>query len=291
MNRRTAVCVAAAGLQYLLPQKLLTQLAGRVARARGGAFTAALIRAFIARYRVNMDEAEHASARAYASFNDFFTRALRPGARPLDSAEWLCPADGAISQLGHIDSGGQIFQAKGRHYSAAALLAGETALAQRFHGGHFATIYLSPRDYHRVHMPCAGQLVRMWHVPGALFSVNPATARNVPKLFARNERVVCLFDTAHGALALVLVGAMIVGSMATVWHGAVNPPRPGRIRQWDYAGQNIHLAQGAQMGHFQLGSTVVVLLEAQAGRQVEFAAAMQPASAVRMGQALARRRV
>jgi len=277
--RAIAVCA-----QYLLPQQALTRLAGRVARAQAGGLTTALIRRFIARYRVNMDEAVHAEPGAYASFNDFFTRALKPGARPLADAPWICPADGAISQLGGI-AGGQIFQAKGHHYSADALLGGDAALAQRFDGGHFVTIYLSPRDYHRVHMPCAGRLVRMVHVPGALFSVNPATARGVPGLFARNERVVCLFETAHGPLALVLVGAMVVGSMATVWHGVVNPPRSGQARQWDYAHQPIDLAQGAEMGRFQLGSTVVLLFPPAA--RLHFAAPMVSGACVRMGQALA----
>ena len=270
--------------QYLLPKRALTQLAGAVARAQGGAFTRAVIRRFVARYGVDMSEAAEPRLESYASFNDFFSRALRPGARPLAQADYLCPVDGAISQLGAIERG-QIFQAKGHSYSAAALLAGDEPLAAQFDGGQFATVYLSPRDYHRIHMPCAGRLTRMVYVPGELFSVNPATARSVPGLFARNERVVCLFDTARGPLALVLVGAAIVGSMATVWHGVVNPPRPGRICRRDYAGQNIDLAQGAEMGRFLLGSTVVLLWPPGALR---FAPDCAPGSAVRMGQALGR---
>jgi phosphatidylserine decarboxylase len=269
--------------QYALPKRALTQLAGRAARAELGALTHAAIRRFAARYKVDMSEAADPRIESYASFNAFFTRALRPGARPLAAADYICPVDGAISQLGPID-GGQIFQAKGHAYSATALLAGDAALAARFEDGQFATIYLSPRDYHRIHMPCAGRLLRMTYVPGDLFSVNPVMAQGVPGLFARNERVVCLFDTARGPLALTLVGAAIVGSMATVWHGAVNPPRPDQVRNFDYADQNIDLAQGAEMGRFLLGSTVVLLWPRDALR---FAPDLEPGRAVRMGQALA----
>ncbi|MBH1965964.1 MAG: phosphatidylserine decarboxylase [Comamonadaceae bacterium] len=217
-----------------------------------------IIRRFIKRYDVNMAEALDSRIESYANFNEFFTRALRPGVRPLAEADYVCPVDGAISQFGAMDKG-QIFQAKGHQYSASALLGGDAALASEFEHGQFATIYLSPRDYHRIHMPCAGTLKSMVYVPGDLFSVNPTTARGVPGLFARNERVVCLFDTAHGPFVLVLVGATIVGSMATVWHGMVNPPRSGDIRRWDYAGKNVVLQQGEEMGRFLLGSTVVML--------------------------------
>jgi len=244
--------------QYLLPKRALTQLAGAAARAELGGLTHAVIRRFVARYGVDMSQALQPRIASYASFNDFFARALRPDARPLAAADYVCPVDGAISQFGPIQRH-QIFQAKGHSYSTQALLAGEEALAAEFENGQFATLYLSPRDYHRIHMPCAGRLERMWYVPGELFSVNPATARGVPGLFARNERVVCLFDTARGPLALVLVGATIVGSMATVWHGVVNPPRTDQVRGFDYAGQGIELAQGAEMGRFLLGSTVVLL--------------------------------
>jgi len=268
--------------QYALPKRALTQLAGLAARAELGALTRFFIRRFAARYGVDMSEAADPRLDGYASFNAFFTRALRPGARPLAAADYICPVDGAISQLGAID-GGQIFQAKGHTYSATALLAGDAGLAARFDGGQFATIYLSPRDYHRIHMPCAGRLLRMVYVPGDLFSVNPVMAQGVPGLFARNERVVCLFDTARGPLALVLVGAAIVGSMATVWHGTVNPPRAGAPRSFDYAGQNIDLAQGAEMGRFMLGSTVVLLWPRGALR---FAPDWTPGRAVRMGQAM-----
>jgi phosphatidylserine decarboxylase len=245
-------------LQYFLPKKFLTQLAGRLAHWRGGALTTALIRAFVRRYRVDMSEAANSDPAGYATFNEFFTRELRAGARPPAQARYVCPVDGAISQIGAI-ANGQIFQAKGHSYTARALLGGDAQLAQAFNDGHFATLYLSPRDYHRIHMPCAGSLQRMVYVPGDLFSVNPTTARGVPGLFARNERVVCMFDTAQGPLALVLVGATIVGSMATVWHGQVNPPRSASVREWTYASGAVELAQGQEMGRFMLGSTVVML--------------------------------
>ncbi len=269
--------------QYLLPKQALTSFAGLVANWRGGAATTSIIRWFVGRYGVNMAEAAEPDIAAYPRFNDFFTRALKPGVRPLAAAEWVCPVDGAISQFGRID-GGRIFQAKGHDYTATALLGGDTALAAHFHGGHFATLYLSPRDYHRIHMPRAGRLLRMVHVPGALFSVNPTTARGVPGLFARNERVVCVFDSAQGPWVLVLVGATIVGSMATVWHGVVNPPRPGTVRAWDYNGQAIDLPQGAEMGRFLLGSTVVMLMPAGA---LQFNPAWAPGGAIRMGEVMA----
>lgn len=245
-------------LQYLLPKKRLTQLAGAFARSRSGALTQFAIRRFIVRYGVNMDEAASPEPAAYASFNEFFTRALAPGARPLAEADFLCPVDGAISQFGAIDRD-QIFQAKGHHYSTRALVGGDAALAAQFENGAFATIYLSPKDYHRIHMPCDGELRRMIYVPGDLFSVNPATAQTVPGLFARNERVVCVFDTPHGAFVNVLVGATIVGSMATVWHGLVNPPRSREVREWTYKPGEVVLKKGDEMGRFLLGSTVVML--------------------------------
>ena len=280
MNDRLAVLP-----QYLLPKRLLTTLAGRAAAARAGAATTRAIRWFVARYGVNMAEAADPDIGAYASFNDFFTRALAPGARPLAQADLLCPVDGAISRFGAID-GDRIVQAKGHHYTTRALVGGDAALAAAFDGGWFATLYLSPKDYHRIHMPCAGRLRRMIHVPGALFSVNPVTARGVPGLFARNERVVCVFDGGAGPFVMVLVGATIVGSMATVWHGVVNPPRPGRLREWRYDGAPVDLAQGAEMGRFLLGSTVVLLLPPG---PLRFCPAWAPGGAVRMGEAMAAR--
>jgi phosphatidylserine decarboxylase len=273
--------------QYLLPKQALTRLAGLAAASQGGALTTAVIRWFIGRYGVDMAEAAEPDPAAYPSFNEFFTRALKPGARPLAQAELVCPVDGAISQFGAIH-GERIFQAKGHDYTAAALVGGDAALAAAFHGGHFATLYLSPRDYHRIHMPCAGRLRRMIHVPGALFSVNPTTARGVPGLFARNERVVCVFDgDGNGApWVLVLVGATIVGSMATVWHGVVNPPRPGRLREWRYDDAPVRLAQGDEMGRFLLGSTVVLLFPPG---PLRFNPGWAPGGAIRMGEAMADR--
>jgi phosphatidylserine decarboxylase len=269
--------------QYLLPQRALTRLAGQIAGARGGAATTGLIRWFVGRYGVNMDEAAQPDITRYATFNDFFTRELKAGARPLADAAWLCPVDGAISQFGALD-GDRLLQAKGHDYTATALVGGDAALARQFQGGHFATLYLSPRDYHRIHMPCDGRLRRMIHVPGALFSVNPTTARGVPGLFARNERVVCLFDGDHGPFVLVLVGATIVGSMATAWHGVVNPPRPGRLREWTYDDRDLRLVQGAEMGRFLLGSTVVMLFPPGPMR---FNPRWAAGGAIRMGEAMA----
>ncbi len=277
-------------LQYLLPKRLLTEAAGRFARAQGGWVTQAAIARFIRRYNVNMAEAAQADIRQYRSFNEFFTRALKPGARPLADTAYVCPVDGAISQFGAI-ARDQIFQAKGHHYSTRALVGGDAALAEQFDDGAFATIYLSPRDYHRIHMPSAGVLRRMIHVPGELFSVNPVTAQGVPGLFARNERVVCVFDVPHGPdgatrlFVLVLVGATIVGSMATSWHGVVNPPRPGRVREWTYDGSAPahRLHKGDEMGRFLLGSTVVMLWPRDT---IRFNPDWAPARAVRLGEAM-----
>ena len=269
--------------QYLMPKQAMTAFAGVVANWRGGASTTGIIRRFVAKYGVNMGEAAESDITKYISFNDFFTRALKPGARPLAQSDWVSPVDGAISQFGAID-GEQIFQAKGHHYSTTALVGGDAALASRFNAGHFATLYLSPKDYHRIHMPCAGKLTRMIHVPGDLFSVNPTTARGVPGLFARNERVVCVFEGARGPWVLVLVGATIVGSMATVWHGIVNPPRPGTVRDWRYDDQDVRLAQGDEMGRFLLGSTVVLLFPPG---PLKFNPAWAPGGAIRMGEAMA----
>jgi len=284
VSDRLSVAPLAVSAQYLLPKQALTAFAGFVASRQAGAATTALIRWFIGRYGVNMAEAAEPDPAAYASFNDFFTRALAPGARPLADATLVCPVDGAVSQFGAID-GDQIFQAKGHAYSTAALVGGDAELAARFANGSFATLYLSPKDYHRIHMPCAGRLRRMIHVPGALFSVNPTTARGVPGLFARNERVVCVFDGPSGRpFVLVLVGATIVGSMATVWHGVVNPPRPGRLREWRYEDRDITLPQGAEVGRFLLGSTVVMLFPTP---RAAFNPRWAPGGSIRMGEAMA----
>jgi len=270
--------------QYLLPKGALTNFAGRVAGAKGGAMTTRLIRWFVAKYDVNMDEAANPDIASYHSFNEFFTRALKPGARPLANADLICPVDGRISQFGDIEDD-QIFQAKGHKFTTTALVGGDKSLADQFQHGHFANLYLSPRDYHRIHMPCDGRLTRMIYVPGELFSVNPTTARGIPGLFARNERVVCVFDTAKGPFVMTLVGATIVGSMATVWHGVVNPPRQPSICEWTYKDQNIVLKKGEELGRFLLGSTVVMLFPANT---MTFNQDWQPAGPVRLGEAMAR---
>lgn len=272
--------------QYLFPKQALTSFAGFVASRERGRVTTEIIRRFVAKYRVNMDEALNPDIASYPTFNDFFTRALKPGARPLAAAALVSPVDGAISQFGAIEKD-QIFQAKGHSYSTTALVGGDAALAAHYQDGHFATLYLSPRDYHRIHMPCDGRLVRMIYVPGELFSVNPVTARGVPGLFARNERVVCVFESARGPFVLVLVGATIVGSMATVWHGVVNPPRGKTVRQWDYPDEPtsaIRLKQGEEMGRFLLGSTVVMLFPKG---PLRFNPGWAPGREIRLGEAMA----
>ena len=268
--------------QYLMPKLAMTRLAGRLASAELGEFTTWVIKRFVKRYNVNMAEAVHSEPAHYKSFNEFFTRPLKEGVRPLASSTWVCPVDGAISQCGAIERD-QIFQAKGHHYSTRALVGGDAALAAQFQNGQFATLYLSPRDYHRIHMPIAGKLLRMIHVPGDLFSVNPTTARGVPGLFARNERVVCEFETDKGLMVLVLVGATIVGSMATVWHGQVNPPRPGTVREWRYDTQDVRLQKGEEMGRFLLGSTVVILFPENS---LQFPADWISTRTLQMGEAM-----
>lgn len=273
--------------QYLLPKGPLTALAGRGASARAGKLTTDFVRWFVRRYKVDMSEAANPDIASYPSFNEFFTRALKPGARPIAQADLVCPVDGAISQFGAIERD-LIFQAKGHRYTTTALVGGDAGLATQFDHGHFATLYLSPRDYHRIHMPCDGTLTRMIHVPGDLFSVNPTTARGVPGLFARNERVVCVFEGPRGPFVLVLVGATIVGSMATVWHGVVNPPRVTKVRDWRYPAspgdQPVHLKQGEEMGRFLLGSTVVMLFPKS---ELAFNPAWQPGGAIRLGELMA----
>ena len=275
--------------QYLMPKQALTALAGKFAGAQAGSLTTRVIRWFVARYGVNMAEAANPDIASYPTFNEFFTRPLKPGARPLAQADLICPVDGAISQFGAIEKD-QIFQAKGHHYSTAALVGGDQELAAQFENGSFACLYLSPKDYHRIHMPCAGRLTRMIYVPGALFSVNPTTARGVPGLFARNERVVCVFEgdtSAMGTFVMVLVGATIVGSMATTWHGVVNPPRPGRIRDCHYQDRTISFKQGDEMGRFLLGSTVVMLFPEAHGKRIEFNPGWAPAAPIRLGEKMA----
>lgn len=269
--------------QYVIPKQAITALAGKLASAKAGKLTTAVIRWFVKRYQVNMSEAAQEDISAYSSFNEFFTRPLKSGARKLSKAKYICPVDGAISQFGdiHVD---QIFQAKGHSYTTKALVGGDAKLAAQYQDGSFATIYLSPRDYHRIHMPCNGRLLRMIYVPGALFSVNPTTAQGVPGLFARNERVLCEFESANGNFVLVLVGATIVGSMATVWHGIVNPPRVGHVKEWRYLDENIHLKQGEEMGKFLLGSTVVMLFPKDT---LKFNPSWAPTKPVKLGEKMA----
>jgi len=273
--------------QYAAPHHLVSRLMGLAADCRTPAIKNWMISRFVRRYGVDMSEALVQDPLAYESFNQFFTRALKPDARPPDTEPGavLCPADGAISQLGPIEHG-RIFQAKGHSYSLAGLLGGDPRRAEPFAGGDFATIYLSPRDYHRVHMPCDGTLREMVHVPGRLFSVNPLTASHVPELFARNERVACLFDTEYGPMAMVLVGAMIVASIETVWAGLVTPhKRHVRAVRYDEAARApVHLAKGAEMGRFKLGSTVIVLFGPGRVRWTDTPSVRGP---VRMGELLA----
>lgn len=270
-------------LQYFLPTRRLTLFAGSVARAQRGGATTSLIRWFVKKYGVDMSEAENPDIGSYASFNEFFGRPLKVGARALAQADFLSPVDGTISQFGAIDDH-HIIQAKGHRFTTTQLLGGDAALAAQFRHGSFANLYLSPRDYHRVHMPCSGRLEQMIYVPGALFSVNPVTARGVPNLFARNERVVCLFNSEqHGPFVMVLVGATIVGSMETKWHGVVNQKRTGTIAHHDYTDQTILIAQGQEMGRFLLGSTVIMLFEKGA---INFNQDWRPEGSVRLGETM-----
>ncbi|TCD06527.1 phosphatidylserine decarboxylase [Erythrobacteraceae bacterium CFH 75059] len=275
-------------LQHVAPQRALTRIAGRFAASSNARVRHQLIRRFIRAYDVDMEEAER-GMEDYRSFNDFFTRALKPGARPLaDPARFvLSPADGAVSQLGRI-TGGRILQAKGREFTAAELLGGDADAARRFAGGEFATIYLSPRDYHRVHMPVSGTLRWTRHVPGRLFSVNTATARGVRGLFARNERLVCVFDTDLGSVAVVMVGAMIVASIKTVWGGlARGGDGKPLTRHYPALGpDSVRLEAGAEMGRFLLGSTVVLLFEP--GR-IRWRDELGELSVLRMGEAIGER--
>jgi phosphatidylserine decarboxylase len=270
--------------QYIYPKRAINRFSGWVANSRWGAVTTGIIRWFIGHYKVDMSEAANPDIRSYETFNQFFTRALKPGARPLADADYICPVDGAISQFGSLDRD-LILQAKSHNYSTRALVGGDAELAARFDHGSYATLYLAPKDYHRVHMPCAGRLTRMIYVPGTLFSVNPTTALGVPNLFARNERVVCVFESEHGPFVLTLVGATIVGSMETVWHGIINPKRPGAVREWRYEPGQWVFAKGDEMGRFSLGSTVVMLFP-QAYR-LRFNPDWKPERPVRLGEAMA----
>ncbi len=270
-------------IQYLLPQHLLSRVVFWAARRQSVSWKNALIRAFLRHFDVDMTEAAEPDPLAYPSFNLFFTRALRPGIRPLAPAtsSIACPVDGSVSAAGAIDDD-LLLQAKGHYYSLDALLAGDTSLVRRFRGGRFATLYLAPHDYHRVHMPLAGTLTTTTHVPGRLFSVNTTTAAQVPGLFARNERVICAFDTEYGPLAVILVGALFVGSMSTAWAGDITPRSGRRPSQIAANARHIHLERGAEMGRFNMGSTVILLL---AGN-VKWAEALVAGSQVRVGESI-----
>lgn len=270
-------------LQHLVPQHLLSRIVGWFAETSFGPVRSVFISSFIKIFKIDLSEARESDPNSYPNFNAFFTRELKPEARPLcmDDDAVLCPADGHISELGPIESG-RLLQAKGRHFKLDDLLGGDQDMSQLFMGGHFATIYLSPRDYHRVHMPLNGQLRRMVHIPGKLFSVNNATTELVDGLFARNERVVCLFDTEAGPMAMILVGAMICASIETSWAGLVTPIKR-QVRRVDYPStvESVSLAKGAEMGRFKLGSTVILLFGPEA---VEWAEHLEAQTRVRMGE-------
>ena len=277
---------AKVAFQYIMPQLYLTQLAGWFAQQKWGAVTHFVIKVFAKKYNVDMSEAKKENFSDYESFNQFFIRELKDNARKInENPTALClPADGRVSQIGHIDDE-RLLQAKGHFFSLSDLLAGDEELVNTFKNGEFATIYLSPRDYHRVHMPCDATLRKMIYVPGDLFSVNPFLAEHVPNLFARNERVICVFDTVFGPMVQILVGATITASMSTVWAGVINPPRTGEVKVWTYQGDNaIKLTKGQEMGAFQLGSTVINLFPANS---VTLAEHLEVDVPVRMGEILA----
>lgn len=270
--------------QYCLPKHLISRLVGKLAAAEMGWLTHKLISLFIKQFNVDMSEAQQERPEQYKSFNEFFTRPLKPECRSLDESEdaLVFPVDGCVSQFGKI-SEGQLVQAKGHDYSARALLGGDAQLSDQFHDGEFMTIYLSPRDYHRIHMPLDAKLVEMIYVPGELFSVNPLTAENVPDLFARNERVVAVFDSGQGKFAMVLVGATIVASIETVWAGTVTPPPGKQVRRWTYSEQDatgMLFDKGQEMGRFKLGSTVVMLFEKDG---IKFNEDIEPGTITRLG--------
>ena len=267
-------------LQNIIPQHFLSRLLGRFASARLGCLTRWGIKKFIQHYAVDMREAKIKDYREFTSFNEFFTRELAEGARPLctDRNAIISPVDGCVSECGTIQKD-QLLQAKGSYYSLSDLLAGD-ALCAQFENGAFLTAYLAPKDYHRFHMPITGKLLKMIYVPGKLFSVNQAAANQIPGLFAKNERVICIFETEIGKLAYIAVGAMIVASIGMKWHGIVAPQRSNDVMTWDYSNQNIVLARGDEMGHFQLGSTVIMLLEKD---RVTWKVDMQAEKVLRMG--------
>lgn len=271
-----------AAAQYFLPQHAISRSVHWLTRIQQPGIKNWMVRGFIRRFAVDMTEAAQPDPTAYPSFNAFFTRALRADARPVSGATdaVACPVDGTVSQAGLIESG-RIFQAKGQSFTAQELLGGDAELAMHFDGGAFTTLYLSPRDYHRIHMPLDGTLTRMMHVPGRLFSVNPPTTRAVPRLFARNERVAAIFESVAGPMAVIMVGALNVGSIETVWAGEVTPPRGRTLRNWNYSERKISLEKGAELGRFNMGSTVILLF---AANRVRWAPELASDRSVRMGQ-------
>lgn len=273
--------------QYILPHHALSRMMSKLTHCENKAWKNLFIKQIIRHYGVNMDEAKQPDINAYKSFNDFFTRDLKPSARQLTSEvnAIASPADGAVSQAGAI-SEGEIFQAKGKSYTALDLLGGSEERAKAFNNGVFTTIYLSPKDYHRLHMPITGTLREMVHVPGRLFSVNIATTRSVPRLFARNERVVAIFDTELGPMALVLVGAIFVSSIETVWHGVVTPPSVTSVQTWDYKENAPTLKMGEEMGRFNMGSTIIVLF---ANNKVQWDSEFVADKIVKLGEMIAKR--
>ena len=270
--------------QYLIPQHGISIAAGKLAENKNVRFKNWFIQKFAKAYNIDMSIAVEPELTNYTNFNDFFTRAIRPETRPIDqtSASFCSPVDGAMSQHGPIEEG-RIIQAKKHHFSALEILGGDIERAKPFENGEFCTIYLAPKDYHRIHMPCAGKLTAMSHIPGKLFSVNPLTANNVPNLFARNERVVAYFDTEFGKLALVSVGATIVGSIETVWAGTVTPPSRNKVKTWTYENESINIGKGEEMGRFKLGSTVVLLMEPKSWQWDD---AIKNGNALQLGQKL-----
>lgn len=271
-------------IQYILPKHFLSRLIGQLAAAEAGAVTQFCIKRFIKAYDINMQEALHEDPSAYKSFNDFFTRALKHDIRPIiEGDDILCqPVDGSVSQYGDI-IGDKVFQAKNHYYSVTTLLGGKPEIAECFKGGKFVTIYLAPKDYHRIHMPITGKLTDTLHVPGELFSVNPLTVQNVPGLFARNERVVTIFDTSVGKVAIVLVGATVVASIETAWAGNITPPAGKYVQHWQHSQDSITLEKGQEMGRFKLGSTVVLCFESD---KISFKD-LSAGDITRLGEALA----
>ena len=271
--------------QYILPKHLFTFIAGKLAEAKMGAFTTFLIKKFIKQFNIDMSEAKHSEAEDFDTFNDFFTRELKSGLRPIVEGDenLAIPVDGCISQQGEIKQG-RIFQAKGHDFSLRELLGGRDDIAAPFDDGLFSTIYLAPKDYHRIHMPITGKLEQLIFIPGDLFSVNPLTAQNVPNLFARNERAVAIFSTAVGPMAMVLVGATIVGSIETVWEGTLKAQKNKELQYWDYQDQEIVIEKGDEMGRFKLGSTIVALFPKDS---IEFDEQLEPSSVMRLGKLFA----